>query len=185
MSGRLWDWLYFFAKTLQRVGIIITYLAVCVSVLQWLTACSGPAVTALDVEIARAQAEAARACYAARQIPDYADVRDAALIMLAQSLSGDPCRQTNVYDSRAAIAAGQNQAATAIVGNVATAGVTATGIVAGASTIKAALKSAGGSIVGDRNIVTTAEGRSRANGPDQSSTSATTTTTTTTPEAAE
>lgn len=171
--------LYFDEKTAQKIGKIITGAITCAVSL---SACAGPALTALDVQIAQAQAETARACYAARQIPAYADARDAALILMAQSLSGDPCRQTNVYDARQAIAAGQNQAAGNIVGTAARAVTTAVGIVAGADVAKTALKAAGSKIVGDRNIVTTADNRSQARGPDQSTTT-TTTTTTTTPDA--
>lgn len=132
--------------------------------------CAGPKPTAEDVEIARAQAETARACYAAHMLPDYADARDAALILMARALAPDPCRATNVYDARQAIAQAQNQAAGQIVGNVATAGVAAVGIVAGADVLKTAVKGAGGNIVGDRNITTRAEGQSTATGPDQHTT---------------
>ena len=138
--------------------------------------CAGPRVTALDVEIARHQAEAARACYAAQMFPAYADARDAALMAMARALTGDPCKQTNVYDARQAIAAAQNQAASGIVGSVATAGIAATGIIAGADLMKAALKNSGASIVGDNNIVTRAEGSASAAGPDMSTTTTTTTT---------
>ena len=48
-----------------------------------LAGCAGPRITALDVEIARAQAEAQRACYAAHMPPEYADARDAALVAMA------------------------------------------------------------------------------------------------------
>lgn len=158
-----------------------------------LTACAGPKITAEDVEIARVQAEATRACYAAQQLPAYADARDAVIVALAQALTPDRCKQTNVYDARSAIAAGQNQAAARIVGNVANAGIAATGIVAGASTLKAAVKGAGSVITGDNNSTydTRSDVHNRqgdnatlqapTSGPDQSTT--TTTTTTTTPEA--
>lgn len=131
--------------------------------------CAGPKVTALDVEIARAQAEAQRACYAAHQLPDFADARDAALVIMARNMAGDPCRTTNVYDSRTAIAAAQNQAAGQIVGTVATAGIAGVGIIAGADLMKAALKNSGTSIAGDGNILTRADGAATATGPDQSS----------------
>ena len=123
-----------------------------------LTACAGPRVTALDVEIARAQAEAQRACYAAQMLPDYADARDAALVLMARSMAGDPCRTTNVYDSRAAIAASQNAAAGQIVGKMATAGIATAGIIAGADVLKTAVRGAG--VHGDGNV--TASGQASA-----------------------
>ena len=82
------------------------------------SACAGPKITAEDVVIARYQAESQQACYRAQaaQAQQYPDARDAALVIMAQALAGkgDPCRQTNVYDARAQIAAGQNQAAGAV-----------------------------------------------------------------------
>lgn len=104
-----------------------------------LAGCAGPQVTALDVEIARAQAEAQRACWAAQMPPAYADARDAALLTLARALTGDPCKQTNVYDSRAAIAASQNRALGAAVSGA----VVGVGIVAGADVLKTALRQTG------------------------------------------
>ena len=153
----------FYTKSPSRYSKSITTLAL----LPLLAACSGPRVTAEDVAIAHYQAEAARACYAAQVLPPYEDARDAALIVMARALAPDPCRATNVYDARQAIAAAQNQAAGSIIGNVATAGVAAVGIVAGADVLKTAVKGAGGNIVGDRNITTRAEGQSTATGPDQ------------------
>ena len=138
-----------------------------------LAGCAGPRVTALDVEIAKAQAEAQKACYAAHQAPDYADARDAALATMARALTGDPCKQTNVYDARTAIAAAQNQAAGQIVGSVATAGIAATGIVMGADVLKTAVKHGGPSITGDNNIATTASGQAAANHDQSSRTSST------------
>ena len=148
-------------------------------VLPLLAACAGPKITEQDVAIAALQADAQRACYAAQQLPAFADARDAALVAMARALTGDPCRQTNVYDGRTAIAAAQNQAATAIVGRLASAGLAAAGIVAGADALKTALKHSGTSIAGDRNIITRADGASGAAGPDLSTTTTTTTTTTT------
>lgn len=101
--------------------------------------CAGPRVTALDVEIARHQAEAARACYAAQMFPAYADARDAALMAMARALTGDPCKQTNVYDSRAAIAASQNLALGAAVSGA----VIGAGIIAGADVLKTAVRQTG------------------------------------------
>lgn len=137
-----------------------------------LAACAGPKITALDVEIARAQAEAARACYAAQIMPESADARDAALVALTRALTGDPCKQTNVYDARQAIAAAQNQAASGIVGSVATAGIAGAGIIAGADVLKTAVRGAG--VHGDGNVA--ASGQASAN-HDQSSRTTTTTTT--------
>ena len=139
--------------------------------------CAGPKVRALDVEIARAQADAQRACWAAQQLPAFVDARDAALVIMARSMAGDPCRTTNVYDSRAAIAAAQNQAAGQIVGTVATAGIAATGIVMGADVLKTAVKGAGVNFAGDNNVLSKSGGASTATGPDQSSRTTTTTTT--------
>lgn len=131
--------------------------------------CAGPKVTALDVEIARHQAEAARACYAAQMPPAYADARDAALLALARALTGDPCKATNVYDSRAAIAASQNAAASGIIGSVATAGIATAGIIAGADVLKTAVKNAGVHFAGDNNVLSKSNGASTVTGPDQSS----------------
>lgn len=144
-----------------------------------LAACAGPRLTAEDVAIAQYQADAARACYAAQALPAYADARDAALIAMARALSGDPCKATNVYDSRAAIAASQNAAASGIIGSVATAGIATAGIMAGADVLKTAVRGAGSTITGDNNVVTRAEGAASATGPDMSTTTTTTTTTTT------
>ena len=138
-----------------------------------LAACSGPRVTALDVEIARHQAEAQKACYAAHQTPDFADARDAALAAMARALTGDPCKQVNVYEARQAIAAAQNQAASGIVGQIATAGIAGVGIIAGADVLKTAVKHGGPSITGDNNIATTAGGQAAANHDQSSRTSST------------
>lgn len=134
-----------------------------------LTACAGPKVTALDVEIARMQAETQKACYAAHQVQDYADARDAALAAMARALTGDPCRTTNVYDSRAAIAASQNAAAGQIIGTMATAGIATAGIIAGADVLKTAVRGAGVHFAGDNNVLSKSGGASTATGPDQSS----------------
>lgn len=104
-----------------------------------LAGCAGPRVTAMDVEIARAHIEAQKACYAAQMFPAYADARDAALLAMARALSGDPCKQTNVYDSRAAIAASQNRALGAAVSGA----VIGAGIVAGADVLKTAVRQTG------------------------------------------
>lgn len=115
--------------------------------------CAGPRVTALDVEIARAQAETARACYAAAAPPAYDDARDAALMLMARALAGDPCKMTNVYDSRAAIAASQNAAVGQAVPGVVSGAVAVTGIIAGADVLKSAVRNSGGAIVGNGNTV--------------------------------
>lgn len=129
-------------------------------VLATLPACAGPKITAEDVAIAKYQAESQQACYRAQaaQAQQYPDARDAALIVMAQALAGkgDPCRQTNVYDARAQIAAGQNQAAGAVIGNVATATMATAGIIAGADVLKTALGNAGN----HTNINTTGDGNS-------------------------
>ena len=136
--------------------------------------CAGPRVTALDVEIARAQIEAQKACYAAQMLPAYAaDARDAALIAMARALTGDPCKQVNVYEARAQIAASQNQAAGQIIGTVATAGIAGVGIIAGADVLKTAVRHGGPSITGDNNIATTASGQAAANHDQSSRTSST------------
>lgn len=140
-----------------------------------LAACAGPRITVEDVAIAAYQAEAQRACYAAQQLPAFADARDAALIAMARALTGDPCRQSNVYDARARIADAQNRAASGIVENIAATGIAATGIIAGADVLKAAVKGAGTNITGDSNIITRAEGSASAAGPDMSTATTTTT----------
>ena len=118
-----------------------------------LAGCAGPQVTALDVEIARAQAETARACYAAHMPPAYPDARDAALLLMARALAPDPCKTTNVYDSRAAIAAAQNQAVGQAVPGVVSGAVALGGIIAGADVLKNAVRNTGGAIVGNGNTV--------------------------------
>ena len=142
-----------------------------------LAGCAGPKITAEDVAIAAYQAEAQRACYAAQQLPAFADARDAALVLMARSLGGDPCRSTNVYDARTKIAEAQNQAAGRIVGSVTTAGIAGVGIVVGGNVLKTAINGAGTRITGDSNIITKAEGAASATGPDMSTTTTTTTTT--------
>lgn len=118
-----------------------------------LAACAGPKITAEDVAIAQAQAETARACYAAQALPAYSDARDAALVLMARSIGGDPCRSTNVYDARAQIAAAQNRAAGQIVGGLTTAGIAGVGIIAGADVLKNAVRNSGGAITGNNNTV--------------------------------
>lgn len=129
-------------------------------VLATLPACAGPKITAEDVAISKYQSESQQACYRAQaaQAQQYPDARDAALVIMAQALAGkgDPCRQTNVYDARAQIAAGQNQAAGAVIGNVATATMATAGIIAGADVLKTALGHAGN----HTNINTTGDGNS-------------------------
>ncbi len=139
-----------------------------------IAACAGPRITAEDVAIAQYQAEAARACYAANAYPAAEDARDAALLIMARALTGDPCRATNVYDARAKIAAAQNQAANGIVGNIASAGIAGIGIIAGADVMKTAVRGAGSTLTGDSNIITRAEGAASATGPDMSTTTTTT-----------
>lgn len=127
------------------------------------SACAGPKITAEDVVIARYQAESQQACYRAQaaQAQQYPDARDAALVIMAQALAGrgnNPCGVTNVYDARAQIAAGQNQAAGAVIGNVATATMATAGIIAGADVLKTAVNNAGAktttNITGDHNSAT-------------------------------
>lgn len=110
-----------------------------------LAGCAGPKVTAEDVAIAQYQAEAARACYAAHAYPVHegGDARDAALLIMARALTGDPCRTTNVYDARAAIAAAQNQAAARIVPGVVSGAVAVSGVIAGADMLKTAFRQSG------------------------------------------
>lgn len=128
-----------------------------------LTACAGPKITAEDVAIARYQSESQQACYRAQaaQAQQYPDARDAALVIMAQALAGrgsNPCGVTNVYDARAAIATAQNQAAGAVIGNVATATMATAGIIAGADVLKTAVGNAGAktttNITGDHNSAT-------------------------------
>lgn len=127
------------------------------------SACAGPKITAEDVVIARYQSESQQACYRAQaaQAQQYPDARDAALVIMAQALAGrgsNPCGVTNVYDARAQIAAGQNQAAGAVIGNVATATMATAGIIAGADVLKTAVNNAGAktttNITGDHNSAT-------------------------------
>lgn len=151
------------------LGNAVTMLMVALCV----AACAGPHITPLDVEIARAHVEAQRACYAAQMLPDYADARDAALVAMARALTGDPCKQVNVYEARAQIAASQNAAAGQIIGTVATAGIAGVGIIAGADVLKTAVKHGGPSITGDNNIATTASGQAAANHDQSSRTSST------------
>ena len=127
------------------------------------SACAGPKITAEDVVIARYQSESQQACYRAQaaQAQQYPDARDAALVIMAQALAGrgsNPCGVTNVYDARAAIATAQNQAAGAVIGNVATATMATAGIIAGADVLKTAVNNAGAktttNITGDHNSAT-------------------------------
>ncbi len=127
------------------------------------SACAGPKITAEDVVIARYQAESQQACYRAQaaQAQQYPDARDAALVIMAQALAGrgsNPCGVTNVYDARAQIATAQNQAAGAVIGNVATATMATAGIIAGADVLKTAVNNAGAktttNITGDHNSAT-------------------------------
>lgn len=120
------------------------------------SACAGPKITALDVQIAQTQADTAQACYAAeaakaqaKTTVQYPDARDAALVIMAEALAGrdrqDPCasRGMNVYESRAKIAESQNQAAGSITRSVISGAIIGTGIVAGADVLKSALNNAG------------------------------------------
>lgn len=130
-------------------------------VLATLPACAGPRITEQDVRIARYQSESQQACYRAQaaQAQQYPDARDAALVIMAQALAGrgsNPCGVTNVYDARAQIATAQNQAAGAVIGNVATATMATAGIIAGADVLKTALGHAGN----HTNIKTTGDGNS-------------------------
>ena len=78
---------------------------------------------------------------------------------MAQALAGrgnNPCGVINVYDAQAQIAAAQNQAAGAVIGNVATATMATAGIIAGADVLKTALGHAGN----HTNINTTGDGNS-------------------------
>ena len=138
-------------KNLPKDGVALLWRCFASLSMTALCSCAGPAVTALDVEIARHQAEAARACYAAQIMPEGADARDAALLALTRALTGDPCRATNVYDGRAQIAASQNRALGAAVSGA----VLATGVIAGADVLKAAVRQTGNqtvtNIAGDRN----------------------------------
>lgn len=127
------------------------------------SACAGPKITAEDVAIARYQAESQQACYRAQaaQAQQYPDARDAALIVMAQALAdrgSNPCGMTNVYDSRAAIAAAQNQAAGGVVSSLVNGTVITAGIVAGADVLKTAVNNAGAktttNITGDHNSAT-------------------------------
>ena len=130
-------------------------------VLATLPACAGPKITAEDVAISKYQSESQQACYRAQaaQAQQYPDARDAALVIMAQALAGrgnNPCGMTNVYDARAAIATAQNQAAGAVIGNVATATMATAGIIAGADVLKTALGNTGN----HTNINTTGDGNS-------------------------
>ena len=187
--------LYFDEKTAQKIGKIITGAITCAVSL---SACAGPSLTALDVQIAQAQYAAQQACYAAeaearRAASGYDDARDQALIIMAAALAGkqgDRCRMTNVYDSRAAIAAAQNQTLGKIVPGVVSGAVAIGGLVAGADVLKTALRQSGNStsIQGENNSVTSYDTRSTVSnrqgdnaslraptsGPDLSSTTTTT-----------
>lgn len=139
------------------------YMAALGVIASLLSACAGPKITAEDIVIARYQAESQQACYRAQaaQAQQYPDARDQALIVMAQALAGrgsNPCGMTNVYDARAQIAAAQNQAAGAVIGNVATATMATAGIIAGADVLKTAVGNAGAktttNITGDHNSAT-------------------------------
>lgn len=120
------------------------------------TACAGPKVTPLDVQIAQAQSEATQSCYAAevakaqaKTAVQYPDARDQALVVMADALAGrdkqDPCanRGMNVYESRVRIAEAQNKSAANITRDVLSGAALVTGIVATADVLNNALKNAG------------------------------------------
>lgn len=148
-----------------------------VTLLPLLVACAGPKITPLDAEIMQYQATAVQACYAAetarRQMTGYADARDQALIIMAESLANggrDKCATIagmNVYESRARIAEAQNRAAEGVTRSVVSGAVIGTGIVAGADVLKTALTNAGArtttSIAGDGNTASHTSYDTRAN----------------------
>ena len=136
-----------------------------------LVGCAGPKITEQDASMANAAAlsrnycvdarsrgEAARMAAIAQMDPSQQGVALMAEAMRAQAeaLAGksDPCSTgMNPYEARARIAAGQNAAATGLVGSLVRGTLIGLGIVEGADMIKTALKNSGDktSIAGDGN----------------------------------
>lgn len=133
------------------------------------SACAGPQITTLDVEMMQAQSEAISACYAneigRRNASSYTDARDQALIIMAEALAGggkDRCAAIagmNAYESRARIAEAQNKAAIGVTSSIVTGGIAVSGIIAGADVLKSAIQNAGDqtTTTGDGNTHTSIE----------------------------
>ncbi|MDY0240482.1 MAG: hypothetical protein RBR31_07835 [Bacteroidales bacterium] len=136
-----------------------------------LVGCAGPKITEQDASMANAAAlsrnycvdarsrgEAARMAAIAQMDPSQQGVAIMAEAMRAQAEAlagkGDPCGSgMNAYEARARIAAGQNEAATGLVGSLVRGTLIGVGIVEGADVIKTAIKGAGDrtNIQGDGN----------------------------------
>lgn len=136
-----------------------------------LVGCAGPKITEQDASLAnaaalsrnycvdaRARGEAARMEAIAQMDPSQQGVAIMAEAMRAQAEAlagkGDPCGMgMNAYEARARIAAGQNEAATGLVGSLVRGTLIGVGIVEGADVIKTAIKGAGDrtNIRGDGN----------------------------------
>lgn len=145
-----------------------------------LTACAGPKVTSLDVELERYRMQAVTECYKSKVPPQAfaADPRDQAILLMAEALANqnkpDSCAQIagmNAHEARAKIAESQNATLGNVTGTIAKGAMAITGIIVGGDVIKEGMKNSGDktTITGDNNT--------HINGPDQSSTSTTTTTT--------
>lgn len=142
-----------------------------------LTACAGPKVTSLDVELERYRMQAVMECYKSK-VPTQAfatDPRDQALLLMAEALANqnrpDSCAQIagmNAHEARVKIAETQNSALGTVTGNLIKGATAITGIIVGGDVVKTGMKNSGDktSITGDNNT--------HINGPDQSRTSTTT-----------
>lgn len=143
-----------------------------------LTACAGPRVTSLDVELERYRMMAVVECYKSR-VPSQAfasDPRDQAILLMAEALANqnkpDSCAQIagmNAHEARAKIAESQNATLGIVTGNLVKGATAVTGIIVGGSVLKEGMKN-----VGDKTNIT-GDNNTHINGPDQSSTSTTTT----------
>lgn len=143
-----------------------------------LTACAGPKVTSLDVELERYRMAAVTECYKSK-VPTQAfaaDPRDQALLLMAEALANqnkpDSCAQIagmNAHEARAKIAESQNQTLGNVAGTITKGATAIAGIIVGGDVLKEGMKNSGDktNITGDNNT--------HINGPDQSSTSTTTT----------
>lgn len=142
-----------------------------------LSACAGPTVTPVDVELEKYRMQAVTECYRSR-IPSQAfasDPKDQAILLMAEALANqnrpDSCAQIagmNAHEARVKIAEAQNQTLGGVTGNLVKGAAAIVGIVVGGDVLKEGMKNSGDktNITGDNNT--------HINGPDQSSTTSTT-----------
>lgn len=143
-----------------------------------LTACAGPKVTSLDVELERYRMQAVAECYKSKVPPQAfaAYPRDQAILLMAEALANqnrpDSCAQIagmNAHEARAKIAESQNATLGVVSGSLVKGATAVAGIVVGGDVLKEGMKNSG-----DKTYVT-GDNNAHINGPDQSSTTTTTT----------